>query len=243
MKIHNKEIKIASLFMVMLVVSMVFVQVVSATADSTQNNVIDISKKNPISEEYLKLASKNTNVLKETNNEKVVSFKKNDGSIAYGIIWKDEKNPDRINFAFVDQKDLVAKNRISAESLNDNSVVVAAVTSASYSFYHGSYAATYGNSLTGGVHIYLSPRDAPWVAGGASGAAGVIGAAIAGVYTKNANIANAAGFIVAYAVATVYWSEENSDGSLDIWIPYTSLVTVLITYTLRMQIGSHWYVL
>ena len=51
--------------MAMLIVSMVFVQVVSATADGTQNNPIDISKENPISEEDLKLASKNVNVLEK----------------------------------------------------------------------------------------------------------------------------------------------------------------------------------
>lgn len=52
------------------------------------------------------------NVLKETDNKKIVSFKKDGGSIAYGIFWKDEKNPNRTNFAFVDQSELASKKTL-----------------------------------------------------------------------------------------------------------------------------------
>jgi hypothetical protein len=138
MKIKDKEIKIASLFMVMLIVSMVLVQVVSASADVSQNkenaDSIDISKNNKLSENDLKTISKNVKVLENTTNEKIASFTKKDGSIGYAISWKDEKNPNRVNFAFVDQNELVSQKLVSASSLDDSSAVVAAISAARTSF-------------------------------------------------------------------------------------------------------------
>lgn len=58
MKICNKEIKIASIFMAMLIVSMIFVQAVSAKADGTQNNPIVYSKNSPVSKNKLIATSK-----------------------------------------------------------------------------------------------------------------------------------------------------------------------------------------
>lgn len=143
----------------------------------------------------------------------------------------------------MDQKKLVSNKLVSTTSLNDNSVVAKAILASKSSFWYGSYAEGYGNSVTGGVHIYLSPRDAPLVTTGAAGAAGFIGGAIAGIFTKNQNIANAAGVIVAFAVEVVYWDEQNSNGSLDIWIPYANLLTVLVPPgILEIKIGDNWYV-
>ncbi len=104
-------------------------------------------------------------VLKETDNEKVVSVEKDDGSIAYWVFWKDEKNPERVNFAFVDQNELVSKKLLSTANLGDDEAVAAAVIASKYSFWNGSYAKTYGSVTSGGVHIYLSDRDAEYVVG------------------------------------------------------------------------------
>src|SRR5690606_7115816 len=139
--IKNK-IGIETLILAMLLVSIVFVPAVSAQADISQNkeyaDAIDISNKKSISKEDLKKVSENVNVLKETDNEKIVSFKKQDGSIGYAISWKDEENPNRVNFAFVDQNELVSKKLVSASSLNDSSAVAAAISAARTSFWHGS---------------------------------------------------------------------------------------------------------
>lgn len=80
--------------MTMLIMRISCVQAATANTDISQTksaNVIDLSKKNPISEEDTKLTSKNVTVLKETDNEKVLSFKKDDGSTVYGIFGNDEK--------------------------------------------------------------------------------------------------------------------------------------------------------
>lgn len=55
---------------------------------------------------------------------------------------------------------MVAKNLISTINLNNNSAVAEAVIAARYSFWNGSYTEGYGNAITGGVHVYLSPVDA-----------------------------------------------------------------------------------
>ena len=86
MATNNKMIRIASLFMAMLIVSISCVTVVSSKADNPQNNMV---------------------VLKTTDKEKVISVTKKDGSIEYGISWKDEKNPNKIHFAVVEQKEQV----------------------------------------------------------------------------------------------------------------------------------------
>jgi hypothetical protein len=240
--IKNK-IGIGAIFAAILLVSIAFVPAVSAQADISQNkgyaDAIDISNKKSISKEDLKKVSENVNVLKETDNEKIVSFKKQDGSIGYAISWKNEENPNRVNFAFVDQNELVSKKLISASSLNDSSAVAAAISAARTSFWHGSYIEQYGDTLTGGVHIYFSERDADWVADVGTGAVGAIGAIIGSFFTPAASIILSA--LLAVAVQTVYWQEQNSDGSLDVRIPYANIASMLVTGTIYVKIGSHWY--
>lgn len=239
----KKKFVFGALLAAMLLTSMAIVPAVSAQADISQNkehaDAIDISNKKSISKEDLKKVSENVNVLKETDDEKIVSFKKQDGSIGYTISWKDEENPNRVNFAFVDQNELVSKKLVSASSLNDSSAVAAAISAARTSFWHGSYIEQYGDTLTGGVHIYFSERDANWVADVGTGAAGAIGAIIGSFFTPTASIILSA--LLAVAVQTVYWQEQKSDGSLDVRIPYANIPSMLLTGTIYVKIGSHWY--
>ena len=134
----KKKFVFGALLAAMLLTSMAIVPAVSAQADISQNkehaDAIDISNKKSISKEDLKKVSENVNVLKETDDEKIVSFKKQDGSIGYTISWKDEENPNRVNFAFVDQNELVSKKLVSASSLNDSSAAAAAISVARTSF-------------------------------------------------------------------------------------------------------------
>ncbi|MGB9929620.1 MAG: hypothetical protein ACPK85_14670 [Methanosarcina sp.] len=183
------------------------------------------------------------NVLKETDDEKIVSFKKEDGSIAYEIFWKDKKNPNRINFAFVDQDELVSEKLLSATNLNDSSVVTAAISTAKASFWNGSYAETYGSVSSGGVRIYLSERDSNYVIGSTALAGDVIGSAIATIYTKSSKVASVIGGLIAWAILSVYWDEQNDDGSLDIRIPYTSIAKALLYQPFKVKIGDSWYIL
>ncbi|AKB13325.1 hypothetical protein SAMN02910340_00242 [Methanosarcina thermophila] len=240
--IKNK-IGIETLILAMLLVSIVFVPAVSAQADISQNkeyaDAIDISNKKSISKEDLKKVSENVNVLKETDNEKIVSFKKQDGSIGYAISWKDEENPNRVNFAFVDQNELVSKKLVSASSLNDSSAVAAAISAARTSFWHGSYIEQYGDAITGGIHIYFSPTDASYVADVGTAAAAALAAIIGSFLSPTASVILAA--LVTIGVQTVYWMEQNSDGSLDVRIPYANVASMILTGHIYMKIGSHWY--
>ncbi|AKB23128.1 hypothetical protein [Methanosarcina sp. WH1] len=246
-----EKLKISAIFAVILLVSLAFVPAVSAKADISQNEKYADPIENPnkvsISEEDIKKALENTkeisesvNVLSETDNEKIVSFKKDDGSIGYAILWKDENNSNRTYFAVVDRNELVAEKFISATSLNDSAAVAAAISAAKSSFANGSYVETYGTSVTGGLHIYFSPKDAGLIADGSSAIIGLLVTVLSSGYVTPA-VGSILGTLVGLAVRTWYWYEENSDGSLDIKIPYANIATVIATQHVYLKIGSHWY--
>ncbi|AKB76033.1 hypothetical protein MSLAZ_2772 [Methanosarcina lacustris Z-7289] len=246
-----KKLKISAIFAAILLVSIAFVPAVSAKADISQNekygDAIDISNEKSISEEDIKKALENTNkisesmnVLSETDNEKIVSFKKDDGSIGYAILWKDEKNSNRTYFAVVDLDELVAKKFVSATSLNDSAVIAAAISAAKSSFANGSYVETYGDNITGGLHIYFSPKDAGLIAYGSSTIIGLLVTVLSSGYVTP-TVGSILGTLVGLAVRTWYWYEENSDGSLDLKIPYANIATVIVTQHVYLKIGSHWY--
>lgn len=94
-----QRLKVTSLLMAIVMLATLFVPAVSAKADISKNKesaaIFDISKEVSVSEEDLKKALENVNVLKETDNEKIVSFKKDDGSTGYVVSWVDKKNPDK----------------------------------------------------------------------------------------------------------------------------------------------------
>lgn len=242
-----KKIKISAMFMAVLLVSIAFVPAVTAQAESQNKEYADATE-NPnkvsVSEEDIKKAMEKANeasesmkVLKETDKEKIVSFKKDDGSIAYVISWADEKNPNRTNFAFVDQSELVSKKLISTADLNDSSAVAAVISASKVSFWNGSYLETYGSATTGGVHIHFSAKDGLWIAGGAATAAALLGIILDGPLP----FGDAIGVLVAFGIATFYWAESNSDNSIDVRIPYANALQYPLTGHVSMQIGSHWY--
>lgn len=238
---NKNRITIASLLMAMLIVSMAFVPVVSAKAASQDSRdfVETIGVSNKISEEDIKKISENMNILKETDSEKIVSFIQDDGSIGYIILWTDEINSKRTYFAFVDQDELVSYEYLSVASLNDTDTIAAALSVNRESFANGSYVEQYGNSITGGLHIYFSPKDADLLADGSATIAGALAAAL-GLYLSGGLLSIALGALVSFAVQTWYWYEQNSDGSLDVKVPYANLGTVLLG-TVVMKVGDHWY--
>ncbi|AKB51233.1 hypothetical protein MSBRW_1980 [Methanosarcina barkeri str. Wiesmoor] len=239
---------VGAIFAVILLVSIAFVPTVMEQAESQNKEYADATK-NPnkvsTSEEGIKKAmekvsetSKNMNVLKETDKEKIVSFKKDDGSIAYAIFWKDEKNSNKIYFAVVDPNELVTKKLVSATSLNDSAAVAATISAYKTSFANGSYIETYGTTITGGLHTYFSPKDAGLLANGSSVIAGALAAGL-GIFVSLA-VSIALGAMVTLGVQIWYWYESNSDGSLDVRIPYANIATAL-TGHVYMKIGSHRY--
>ena len=232
-----QRLKVTSLLMTIVMLATLFVPVVGAKADISENkeyaDAIDISKKISISEEEITKALKEVNVIKETDSEKIVSFKKEDGSIGYVVSWVDSKNRDRINFAFVDEEELVTSKSLSAAKVTDVEAVASTISAMKTSFWNGSYIETYGKLLTGGVHIYFSKNDASYVAGaGATAAAGIVNQ-----LGKYIPYASAIAVVLALGIQTVYWKEKNSNGSLDVRIPYQQ--TALPLY--KVKIGTHWY--
>jgi hypothetical protein len=144
-----------------------------------------------------------------------------------------------ILFTFIDQEELVDGNLLSASSLNDEVAVAEAISRSTTYFWHGSYAQTYGNSITGGILIHFSPTDAAYVSNVGSVAAGALAAVLGLVISPAASII--LGALVTIAVQTLYWYEQNSDGSLDIKVPYANIATMLITGHVYMKVGDHWY--
>jgi hypothetical protein len=239
----ENRITIASFLMAMLILSMVFVPAVSARATSQNEGdhiaTIDTSTVKSISEEEMEKISKNVKTLKETETEKIVSFTKDDGSVGYAVSWKDKDNPDKIYFTFVDQNELVASNALTTSNLNDEIAVADAIAAARSSFWHGSYVEQYGSSVTGGIYIHFSETDAEYITDVGSVAAGALAAVLGSIISPLA--AAILGPLVTIAVQTLYWSEQNSDGSLDIKVPFANIATMLLTKHVYMKIGSHWY--
>lgn len=199
-------------------------------------NAIDMTNLTSLSEKDIKKIQKNTKILKETDTEKIISYKKNDGTTVYAISWIDE-NTKNVNFAFIDKSELKSINKLTSEQFNDDSFIASTISAERDYIWHGSYVETYGNLITGGVHMYLAPLDAPYIAGLGASAGYLLCALLDGPLP----FANVVGIVLAVLIATVYWSEMNSDGSLDIWIPYASAVTLAAGGFAYIKIGSNWF--
>ncbi|ATU08381.1 hypothetical protein [Methanohalophilus portucalensis] len=231
------------MLVVMLLVSMLVMPTVSAKTTISQNeeyiDAIDMSGKVSIYEEEIKKMSENVTVLKETDTEKIVSFVQDDGSIGYAISWVDEKNTNKIYFTFVDQNELITTKQLSSSTISNSELVAASISAAKSSFWHGSYVEQYGNLITGGVHIYFSPTDASYVANTSSVASGGLVAALALLISPLASAI--LGPLVIIGVQTVYWMEQNSDGSLDVKVPFANIASMILTGSVYMKVGDSWY--
>lgn len=132
---------------------------------------------------------------------------------------------------------MVTKKLVSATSLNDRAAIAATISAYKTNFTNGSYIETYGATITGGLHIYFSPKDAGLLANGSSVMAGALAAGLGLFVSPAVSIALSA--IVTLGVQIWYWYESNSDGSLDVRIPYANIATALTDHVC-MKIGSHW---
>ena len=233
---RNKGMQLSAVLAVILIVSMAFVPAVSAKTELlNESNLTTIISK---SEKDIE----NIIILSQTDKEKIVSFEDEDGSIIYAISWVNETNNKRVNFAFIDQKELTKHTKLKTKNLNDNFLLTSVISEAKEEFWHGSYAELYGG-ITGGIYIYFAPIDAAALekAGLTYAAAiAIIIAAIDGPLPFTDTVAAVVGLAIAVTVELVYWLECNNDGSLDVKIPYSNLVTIPLG-SVNLKVGSHWY--
>lgn len=236
----NKGMQLGAMFAAMLLLSMAFVPAVSAQVIVSNNDVYanakDMRAITSLSESDIKKISKDVKILKNTTEEKIISIKKDDGSIEYAISWFDKTN-QRTNFAFVSQSELKSLKKLTSEQFKDDSLIASTISAARIDFWHGSYLDTYGDLVTGGFRIHLTQTDAQEVVllGGGGGA--LLFALLDGPLP----FGDAIGIAFGIVIGTVYWAEQNSDGSLDIRIPYASAATFVLAGHAFVQIGSGWY--
>jgi len=212
----NNLLKPVSVFFVLLMLSMVFVPAACAQAE----------QKTMFSPEDF-VPAENVKILKDDSESRIAAVETKDGSVLYAVSRNDPNVAGRVNFVLVAEDDLVSKGDLTAD-LRSNSAVAAAVTKASASFWYGSYVQTYGNSLTGGVQIHFSQRDAQMVCAAGSASAPAIGAAIGSVVP---GLGSSAGLLIGTSIAVLvpvyYWRAQNMDGSLDVKVSYNSMNAIV----------------
>ena len=142
-----KVAKFVSIFLMLIMLSAVFVPAAMAQTDDNEKLL-----KNQKMEQMLK----STEVLKETEDEKIISFIAENNELVYGVMRKDIEEPNRVYFQIITSNDLASQKYVEEEVRPEMISDYAAASG----FGNGSYVETYGNSITGGIHIYFSPRDA-----------------------------------------------------------------------------------
>lgn len=181
----------------------------------------------------------NYNIIKETDNERLLSCEDEDGTVTYIMTYADDNYPDRVYFSIITEDELASSGLLS-DTLSADSVAISDVISSSTAYFaHGSYVEPYGNSITGGLYIYLAPFDASSLAAGSTLVLGGLTAAL--TIELGPVTAGVLGTIVGAAVVAFYWYEGNDDGSLDISVPYANIVSISLASTVVMKIGDHWY--
>lgn len=117
-----------------------------------------------LSEEFFKRLSKkskNINIIKKTDCEKIISFKKDDGINVYAISWLDEKK-QRTNFAFINKNDETLIKKM-AYYCDDEKSVMETISATKNDVWYGSYVETRTDSNSGLFHILLALEDASYV--------------------------------------------------------------------------------
>ncbi|WNY27495.1 hypothetical protein [Methanolapillus ohkumae] len=192
---------------------MVFIPAVNAQADNARNEAL---------EQELEYLRNNSEILIETSHEKIIRFNTEDGYFMYGIAWRDMENPNRVYFATATEEEMESNGFFDAMS-NVNSDANNISILAYSGFGNGSYAETYGNSITGGIHVYFSPDDAELAASGSVAILTIAGGAIALAAPVAGQVIGPLLVILAGCIELYYTVAKNSDDSLDINIPYVAL--------------------
>ncbi|MDY0266881.1 MAG: hypothetical protein RBQ94_04465 [Methanimicrococcus sp.] len=215
----NKLIKTISIFFALLVFSIAFIPAISAQVEFEKNQKLFV----PSQEEMEILKKENVTTLKSTATEEITATQTKEGMI-YTMSWVDFNDSTKINFVFMSQDDLISSKYLDANEINDNNVI-SAVSKAYYSFWEGSYAQSYGNSLTGGVHIHFTKPDADYVIQMgtlvAPALGTIIGTAAGGAIGSAVGLA--AGTLIAIGMISYYKFGKNSDGSIDVKMSYIAM--------------------
>ncbi|MCL2863679.1 MAG: hypothetical protein FWE54_06360 [Methanimicrococcus sp.] len=232
----QKYVKPISFIMILLLIGVSFSPIVSAQANEFKQHEL----------EYIINSSK---ILYEDSNEQIIVSESLNGEIFYSFIKRDDANPNRVYFSVFSETELlnlhntISKKNAVSQNMKSNVLDLENVFSEEYlcseetintmlslarasGFGTGSYAESYGNSLTGGVHIYLSPTDAPRLAAGSSALLSALGAALVLAAAMNMGISAVPGALLTLLgnLITIYYlMAKNNDGSLNIKVPYITL--------------------
>lgn len=130
----------------------------SIRASTTQSDVIITLS----GDFFLRLSKKlkNVKIIKNTDCEKVISFKKDNGIDMYAISWLDEKKL-RTNFAFINKNDETLMKKL-AFICDDEKSIIDTISAKKKCFWSGSYV-TRTDLNSGDFHVLLTLEDASYV--------------------------------------------------------------------------------
>ncbi len=164
---------------------------------------------------------------------------KNDRNMPLSDIIENDKNSEYIYYNKV-QFGIYSNEEEAIQAYDE------VTTFAIDGFWNNSYIEDYYSWAGHGYHIYLSARDASYITnmGWISGDTliGMIGGfGIITPWQTSLLIG-----IVSAAVITLYWREQNADGSLDIWSPdllraFPTAPNIPGAKLGTVKVGNHWY--
>lgn len=225
-----------SVLLMMLVFSMAFIPAVNAEVDLKYQ------------EEMYEKSLENVEILYDSPDEKISLVKTGDDSVLYLIARPDVQDESKTNFAFVKQEDLISKTDFvvtdfkDSKNVKDSKDVVNSLSRAYYEFWDGSYIQTFGNNVTGGFYIYLSPDDAEFVFEDTGNVAGALAALIAYAVPGIGTIAaGAVGALVKYGMKAYYKFGKAADDSITITVLYAMIAAYIAGLPGYIQIGSLKY--
>lgn len=225
----SKFSKLTCVLFMMIMFCTVFTPVVSAQADFKSQ------------EETLETIIENVEIIYDTPSERIATVLLDDDSILYIISKSDSFYENRVNFAFIKQDELVSINHFNKNDLDDPDFIINSLSRIYYEFWDGSYIQTFGNNVTGGFDMYLSPEDAEFVFKDGGTVAGALATVIIYATGIGAPIASAAGAIIKFGMSALYKFGKESDGSITITVLYAMVVGYIAGFPGYIRVGSVLY--
>ncbi|WP_256623744.1 hypothetical protein [Methanolobus chelungpuianus] len=222
----NNRIRIASLLMAMLILSMVFVPAVSAKAE-----VSNVEKEVEKKVKDITDLSQDLEIEWVTNTESQKEY--------YATAQIDGEYKTYFASHWQEEIDGKAVWRFNIVEVNEEK----SITASSISFGKGSYYWTDSS----GLHLHFSSTDKQSIKEMSQATMVLVAAIIVAVCPPVGAYATVFIAALAIVIIAVDYIESNSDGSIDVYISYTQLALIPVyvlksgTQYLSVKIGSHYY--